>query len=63
MKTFIFYWLDGKIDRSQGETVQEAFTALGYGNGALRALDHWEELKEDATKKEPISQPQITMKS
>ncbi|MHC4298016.1 MAG: hypothetical protein ACYS7Y_11995 [Planctomycetota bacterium] len=45
-KTFRFHWLDGKVEDSTGRTVREAFTRLGYGAGALPALDHYEDLGE-----------------
>ena len=46
-KTFIFYWLNGKTDTGQGKDVVDAFSRLGFGNGALPALDYFEEVKED----------------
>jgi hypothetical protein len=42
---FKFHWLDGKTDEGYGLTVADAFTKLGYGNGAMGALDYYEELK------------------
>ena len=46
MKKFKFYWLDGKIDIAEGLDVADAFSNLGYGAGALRALDYYKEIKE-----------------
>lgn len=42
MKKFIFHWLDGTIEESEGRSVSKAFAYLGYGGGALKALDYWE---------------------
>lgn len=47
MSTFIFYWNDGSIDVQKAYSVAEAFTLLGYGFGALGALDHYEEVNDD----------------
>ena len=46
MKTFIFHWLDGKVDVGCGYSVSNAFSRLGYGGGAIRDLDYFEEVKE-----------------
>ncbi len=46
MKTFRFHWLDGKVDEGKGYDVSHALSRLGYGGGALRALDYYEEVKE-----------------
>lgn len=43
MKTFIFHWLDGKVEEQKANSVSEAFMLLGYGSGAIRALDYYEE--------------------
>ncbi|MHB9148338.1 MAG: hypothetical protein ACYC2U_08260 [Candidatus Amoebophilus sp.] len=45
MKLFRFYWLDGKTEESRGYTAADAFTRLGYGAGAIAALDYWKEIK------------------
>lgn len=42
-KTFTLFWLDGKSELVQGETVEQAMTNAGYGNGALKALDFYAE--------------------
>lgn len=46
MKKFKFYWLDGKVDIGKGTSVANAFSRLGYGNGALADLDYYEEIKQ-----------------
>ena len=61
MKTYIFYWRDGKISIGKGNTTEDAFTRLGYGAGAIRALDFheqsetqnytWDKEKHDWVKK------------
>lgn len=45
MKTFKLHWLDGKTELIKGNTIASAFTSAGYGAGALRALDWYEEIK------------------
>jgi hypothetical protein len=42
-KTFIFHWLGGKSEPGKGTSVSDAFIKLGYGAGAMRALDYYEE--------------------
>ena len=44
-RTFVLYWLDGKVEEIQGYSIADAFSRAGYGNGAIRALDYWEEKK------------------
>jgi hypothetical protein len=38
-KKYVFHWLDGKQDIGEGQDEADAFTKLGYGGGAVRALD------------------------
>jgi hypothetical protein len=40
-----FHWCGGKVEVGLGETVEAAFTHLGYGAGAIWALDYHEEIK------------------
>jgi hypothetical protein len=47
MKTYKFYWLDGTVNQGQGETAEDAFSRLGFGAGAVRALDYHEEIKTE----------------
>ena len=49
MKTFKLYWLSGKTETIEGDSISDAFTHAGYGQGAVRALDWYEEIdkKED----------------
>ena len=42
MTTFRFHWRDGKISEGAGYDVAHAFSRLGYGGGAIRALDYYE---------------------
>lgn len=37
-----FHWRDGKIDEEWGDNPANAFTRLGYGAGAVAALDYHE---------------------
>lgn len=39
---FRFHWLDGRISEGRGRDAAEAINRLGFGRGALRALDYWE---------------------
>lgn len=45
MRQFRFHWLDGKTDEGYGQDAADAFTRLGYGAGAVAALDYHEEIK------------------
>jgi hypothetical protein len=41
---FILRWLDGKTEVIVGKGIQDACNRAGIGNGALSALDYWEEV-------------------
>lgn len=41
MMTFTLYWLTGKRETVEGNTVEQAMTQAGYGGGSTRALDFW----------------------
>lgn len=43
---FDLYWLDGKHEVIEGADIKSAFTAAGYGNGAVKALDFYTTSKE-----------------
>lgn len=45
-KTFILHWLDNRTETVYGESISDAFMRAGYGAGALRALDYYEEVKK-----------------
>lgn len=47
MKTYKLFWKDGKVDEARGRSIAEAFSALGYGAGALPALDYYECIGSD----------------
>lgn len=36
---FTLYWLDGKKEVIEGDTITQAMNNVGYGQGSLRALD------------------------
>ena len=42
-KTFKLHWLHGDTEIIKGNTIAEAFMLAGYGGGAIRALDWYEE--------------------
>lgn len=45
-KTFRFHWIGSKkTDEGKGKNVADAFTRLGFGAGAMEALDFYEEVK------------------
>lgn len=44
MKKWRLHWLDGKTEDGFGTDIKDAFTRLGYGAGALQALDYFEEI-------------------
>lgn len=45
MKLYRFFWKDGTTSEMSASEPAEAFTLLGYGQGALNALDYWTEVK------------------
>jgi hypothetical protein len=47
MKRYRFHWLTGDVDEGEGSSPEDAFTHLGYGAGALPALDYFEEILPD----------------
>jgi hypothetical protein len=46
VKIYNLYWLHGKVDRVEGDTIEQAFANAGFGGGAIRALDYYEEVSE-----------------
>ena len=44
IRRFRFHWRDGKKEEANGDDVAKAFAALGYGGGAISALDYYEEI-------------------
>ncbi len=45
MKQYRFHWSYGETEEGWGKDVADAFTRLGYGAGAIRALDYYEVIK------------------
>ena len=45
MPEYQFHWLVGIDEYSEGSSVADAFAKLGYGAGAMSALDYYKELK------------------
>lgn len=43
MKTYTLFWLTGETQLVTGNSPAEAMNNAGIGNGALRALDFYEE--------------------
>lgn len=61
---YTIYWLDGKktvLSTKKGNSIADAFTEAGYGNGAIRAIDfyvngtddnyNWDSVKHEWVKK------------
>jgi hypothetical protein len=46
LKKFKIHWMHGETQIIEGYTISAAFNTAGFGQGALRALDYWEEIKE-----------------
>jgi flavin-binding protein dodecin len=44
-KTFKLHWLTGQSEVVNGYDIADAFSKAGYGAGAVRALDWYEEIK------------------
>jgi len=44
-KKFRLHWLHGKTEIIEGNDITDAFNKAGYGAGALRALDYYEEVR------------------
>ena len=42
MNLYRFHWRDGVIDEGRGSDPADALTKLGFGAGAIAALDYWE---------------------
>lgn len=42
MKKFRLYWRDGKTEVIEGLHIADAVTKAGYGAGAMRALDFYD---------------------
>lgn len=47
MKNYTFYWLNGKSEKAEGNSLADAFRRAGYGLGALDALDFYSESDDD----------------
>lgn len=44
---FTLYWIGGRREVIKGETIEAAFTAKGYGGGAIRAIDWYSDRADD----------------
>lgn len=45
-KSYRVYWRDGKSEVLNGNSISDAFNRVGYGRGALGALDFYGEGEE-----------------
>lgn len=50
--SFKFVWNDGKEEIGKGRDAADALTRLGYGGGAVRALDYYQEIKGDGAQED-----------
>jgi len=41
MEQFTFFWMDGRRTMCEGTDPADALTKVGYGAGAIRALDFY----------------------
>lgn len=46
-KLFRFHWRGGGTNEGMGQTPEDAFSRLGFGGGAVAALDYYEEVKPE----------------
>jgi len=46
MDNFALFWLDGTKEIVKGNTIENALTLQGYGNGAISALDTYSEIPD-----------------
>ncbi len=51
MNLYKFHWRSGGVSEGRGETPADAMNKLGYGQGAVAALDYWELVPNCPTKK------------
>ncbi len=51
MKKFLLHWLTGETEKVEGDDIANAMTLAGYSSGALRALDYFEEIKNQSQTK------------
>lgn len=45
MKTFLLHWFGTYTETVYGDDIADAMNKAGIGNGALPALDYWEEIE------------------
>ena len=45
-RIFKLHWLHNKAETIHGLDIADAIRKAGYGEGAMSALDYWEEVKE-----------------
>ena len=45
MTKFIIHWLTTNSEAIEGESISQAFTLAGYGAGAIKAVDWYEEIE------------------
>ena len=48
MNTYTLFWIGGKKEIATGDSISDAFSNLGYGGGAIRALDFYSNCQDDS---------------
>lgn len=46
MNIYILHWLDGRTEEVIGNSISDAFMRAGYGGGAIKVLDYYEEVEK-----------------
>ena len=54
-RVFRLHWIGGQTEEIKGPSLAEAMTQAGYGAGAVRALDYFEDITGRAALKEAQS--------
>ncbi len=49
-KMYRFHWLDKTTSEGMGRDEADAFSRLGFGGGAIRALDYFEVIETEDDK-------------
>ena len=44
-RLYRFHWLSGTVQEGRGRNPADALNRLGYGGGAVRALDYYESVQ------------------
>lgn len=53
MPKYILHWLGGNTQEVEGDSIASACNNAGIGAGAIKALDYYEEVKEEKNNDKP----------